>query len=241
MPIEIIHNKEPKLKRPVFLVDGELSEKLNDYEITKLMNKSNFTLFLAKPGSGKTSQIVAFLNTPTLFKQVYHTIYLFMKPNSRTSIKGSFFDKEIPSDQVFDELTFDNLNNVFERIKDDAEEGYKSLIIMDDVQAQMKNKDVEKLLLELVMNRRHLLLSIWTANQSIKSIPIKIRSAITDAFIWKISKKEMEIIFEEVIEQPKDIFNEVLTTLFKTPHSFFFVNIESKRMFNNWDELAIEE
>ena len=71
-------NKEPKLKLPTFSVDNQLDKKLNEYEISSLMNKSNFTLFLGKAGSGKTSLLVSFLNTPALFKKVYHNIFLFM-------------------------------------------------------------------------------------------------------------------------------------------------------------------
>ena len=40
---------------PKFSVDTELDSKLNDYEITLLMNKSNFTLYLRNAGSGKSS------------------------------------------------------------------------------------------------------------------------------------------------------------------------------------------
>ena len=44
-----------------------------------------------------------------------------MGANSRSSIKGSFFDNEIPPDQIFDEMNIENLNHVYERIKQDAE------------------------------------------------------------------------------------------------------------------------
>jgi DNA replication protein DnaC len=63
MNINIKQNKKPKLCMPSFNVDNELSSKLNKYEITKLMNKSNFTLFLGKAGSGKTSLMTSFLKT----------------------------------------------------------------------------------------------------------------------------------------------------------------------------------
>jgi hypothetical protein len=63
-----------------------------------------------------------------------------MGKNSRDSIKGSFFDKNIGKDQIYDELNVENLNEVYAKIKEDAEEGYKSLIVFDDVQKQMKGE-----------------------------------------------------------------------------------------------------
>ena len=45
MSITIKKNTEPILKKPSFTVDGELHKKLNDYEITKLMNKHNQAIF----------------------------------------------------------------------------------------------------------------------------------------------------------------------------------------------------
>ena len=239
--VNVIKNKSPNLKRPTFLVDGQLDSKLNNYEITKLMNKSCFVLFLGKPGSGKTSMIISLLNTPTLFKQVYHTIYLFMGKNSRDSIKGSFFDNEIPPDQIFDELNIENLENVYERIKEDSEEGYKSLIVMDDVQKSLKQIEIEKQLLHMANNRRHLKLSIWMANQNYINLPRQIRMGITDMFVWKVNKREMENIFAEQIEQHKDKFFDVVNLLFKEPHSFFYINTNSQRLFSNWDEIIIND
>ncbi len=239
--IEIIRNKAPKLKRPTFLVDGSLDNKLDDYEITKLMNRSNFCLFLGKAGSGKTSMIISLLNTKELFNKVYHTIYLFMGKNSRDSIKGSFFDKQIPEEQIFDELTIQTLDDVYERIKEDSEEGYKSLIIMDDVQKQLKDNEVQKQLLHIVNNRRHLKTSIWCANQNYIQLPRSIRMGLTDIFCWKVNKREMENIFNEQIEQHKDVFHDILKLVFKEPHDFFYINTNSQRMFSNWDEIKIDE
>ena len=80
MSIEIKHNDAPKLRKPRFTVDTELHNKLNEYEITKLMNRHNFTLYLGKAGSGKSTLLISMLNTPSLFKGVYHTIILFVRP-----------------------------------------------------------------------------------------------------------------------------------------------------------------
>jgi acyl carrier protein len=56
------------------------------------MNKSNFTIFLGKAGQGKTSLLISFLNTSSLFKYVYDNVIVFMPTNSRSSIKDNFFD-----------------------------------------------------------------------------------------------------------------------------------------------------
>jgi len=241
LKIIIKENKEPPLKKPVFLVDGKLDDKLDEYEITKLMNKSNFSLFCSKAGGGKTTMIVSLLNTSNLFKKVYHTIYLFMGKNSRDSIKGSFFDKNIGDDQIYDELTIDNLNEVYEKVKEDANEGYKSLIVFDDVQKQLKDKDVEKQLLHMVNNRRHLGLSLWLANQNYFALPKQVRFGLTDIFLFNVSKKELENINDEQIELPKDTFNSIVKMCFKNPHDFMYINPNTQRIFCNWSEIIVEE
>jgi HrpA-like RNA helicase len=93
--MKLQRNKQPKLNLPTFTVDGELSKKLNEYEITKLMNKSNVTLFLGKAGSGKTSLMVSFLNTPGLFYKLFHSVFLFMPPNSRDPRSDHFLNKNM--------------------------------------------------------------------------------------------------------------------------------------------------
>jgi predicted ATPase len=241
MSVSIIENIEPKLKRPTFLVDGKLDNKLDDYEVTKLMNKSNFTLFLGPAGSGKTSMIVSLLNTPELFRKVYHTIYLFMGKNSRDSIKGSFFDKQIPPEQIYDDLVEENLSEVYDKIRDDAEQGFLSLILLDDVQRQLKNKDVEKLLLHIINNRRHLKTSIWCANQNYINLPRPIRMGLTNIFCWKVKKREIENLLTEQIELSKDNFENVLKHCFKETHDFIFLDTISQRLFSNWDEIIIDE
>jgi hypothetical protein len=239
--LHIKTNKEPPLKKPTFLVDGKLDDKLDEYEITKLMNRSNFTLFCSKAGGGKSTMIVAFINTPHLFKKVYHTIYLFMGKNSRDSIKGSFFDKNLEDNQIYDELNVDNLNEVYEKIKEDALEGYKSLVIMDDVQKNLKDKDVEKQLLHMVNNRRHLGLSLWLANQNYFALPRQIRFGLTDIFLFNVSKKELENINDEQLELTKDVFHNIIKMCFKNPHDFMYINPNTQRIFCNWDEIIIED
>ena len=237
--ITIKHYDAPKLKLPKFSVDNELDEKLNDYEITKLMNRSNFTVFLGKAGSGKSSLLISFLKTPILFKRVYSNILLFMPPNSRASIKDSFFDKYLPKEQIYDDVDINNLQESYDLAKSNATEGENTLIIFDDVQKYFKGEN-EKLLLHMINNRRHARLSIWFAVQTYNSIPRQVRQGITDMFVFKISKIEMENIFSEQIEQHKELFVEILKLVFQKSHDFMYINTNTQRIFSNWNELLLK-
>ncbi len=70
----------------------------------------------------------------------------------------------LPDDQNFDELTFENL---------DPDEN--SRIIFDDMGAYLKNNETKQLLKELIMNRRHLHLSIFFLVQTYLSIEQDVR------------------------------------------------------------------
>lgn len=240
MDIVVKHNQVPKLKLPKFSVDNELDDKLNDYDITKLMNKSNFSVFLGKAGSGKSSLLISFLKTPALFKRVYSTILLFMPPNSRASIKDSFFDKHLPPEQIYDEVSLEKLKEAYDIAQGNATEGDNTLIVFDDTQKYFKG-ECEKFLLHMINNRRHARLSIWFAVQTYNSIPRQVRQGITDMFVFKINKTEMENIFSEQIEQHKELFIEILKFVFQKSHDFLYINTNSQRLFSNWNELLIQE
>ena len=63
------------------------------------------------------------------------------------------------------------------------------------------------------------------------------RTILSDLFIFKISKREMTAIFEELIDTHADKFAELEDKiLFKHPHDFLFVDHDSQRMFNNWTQ-----
>ena len=69
----LIHNK-PKLKMPEFKVDEPLSKHLDDPLLSN-MNKSFCCGLIGKAGSGKTSLMVSFIQTPKKFKKVFIQYY----------------------------------------------------------------------------------------------------------------------------------------------------------------------
>ena len=93
----------------------------------------------------------------------------------------------------------------------------------------------------MVNNRRHGKLSMWIACQNYKSIEPSVLNGLTDIFIFKINKKEMETIYDENVEQHQDKFMDILKLCFREPHSFMYINTGSQRIFSNWNELLLED
>jgi len=239
--IRVQKNETPNLKRPKFSVDGKLDEKLDAYPLTSLMNKSTFTCFLGRAGSGKTSLLTAFLKTPAMFHKVFNQIFVFMPAGSRSSMKDNFFDKHIAPQQLYDELTLKNLEDCYDKVQKAAAEDETSLVIFDDVQKALRDNQIRKLFLSMVNNRRHGKLSMWIACQNYKSVEPSVRNGLTDIFVFKINKKEMETIYDEHVEQHQDKFMDIIKHCFREPHSFMYINTGTQRIFSNWDELLLED
>ena len=91
MSISLIKHDKPNLKVCKMNCDDGLSEKLNAYELTKFLNKHNTSIFVGKPGSGKTSMIYSLFKSSKLLKKTYHNIFVFQPSHSRLSMSDNIF------------------------------------------------------------------------------------------------------------------------------------------------------
>ena len=122
------------------------------------------------------------------------------------------------------------------KCKENADEGYKNLLIFDDVQKDFKG-ECEKMLQHICNNRRHDRISIIFCVQSYKALSRTARNALSNLIIFKINKSQMKDIFDEQIETMKDKFDEILKISFKNKHDFMAIDTNSQRCFLNWDEI----
>lgn len=236
----IIENKKPNLDVIKMNCDIKLDEKLDQIPLYRNINGFTSVLFLGKPSSGKTSLMTSIMykKPPNGICNVHDNIFLFMPSNSRRSLKKNRFDEEIKPENLFDELNYDNLNEVFERIKN-ADSDEKHLIILDDQTAHLKDGDVMKLLNEINYNRRHLHVSIWFLCQNYISIPKPIRMILKNLFIFKSSIEEMNTIKKELIEGFKYDMGDLMKFVYDKPHNFLFVNTDTQTFFKNWDQIIL--
>lgn len=233
----LIHDK-PKLKFPEFKVDEPLSKHLDDPLLSN-MNKSFCCSLLGSAGSGKTSLMVSFIQTPKYFKKVFHKIYIFMPNSSRNSMKNNVFNI-LPDDQLFEGVSYEILSEVYDKLLESTDNNHKSLLVFDDVQSYLKTKEVELNLLHIIANRRHLRCSIFIVAQNYNKIPKNIRQSFTDLFLFNVGKEEYVNIFKENINLSKDDFSIVLKEYRKIKknesNSFIYIHDKDK-IFINWNEL----
>ena len=75
--------------------------------------------------------------------------------------------------------------------------------------------------------------------QSYKSSPLDIRKLVSNIFMFKPSKMEFETLFQELFEQYKDLTIEIMKIVFKQPHQYLMLNVDSQKIYNGFDEIII--
>ena len=236
MKIHIIENEKPKLPECKMLCDKGLHDKLDKYELTKFMNQHSTTLFSGKPKSGKTSLLFSLIKG--VMKKCFHRIYVFQPSESRASMSDDLFGK-LPQNQVYDELNYDNLQEVMDKIRIDANKDLNSLIIFDDQTAHLKKKDTLQLFKELIYNRRHLHCSLYFCVQTFYSVPKDLRRLWSNLFIFKCSKNEFQNIWNELIEYDDSLIPKIRKLIYDKPYQYMFLNTDSQRIFKGFDEVKI--
>ena len=238
MKIQIIELDKPKMPECKMLCDTGLHDKLNRYELTKFLNQHSTSLFIGKPRSGKTSLLFSLIKG--VLKKCFHRIFVFQPAESRASMSNDLFGK-LPEEQVFNELSYDNLQEVMDRIRIDAAKGLNSLIIFDDQTAHLKKKDTMQLFKELIYNRRHLHCSLYFCVQTYYSVPKDLRRLWTNLFIFKTSKDELKNIWTELIEYDEELLPKIRKLVYDKPYQYLFINTDTQRLFKQFDEIKIHD
>lgn len=237
--IKIEKKTAPHLVKTQMNCDGGLSKKLDKYELLKHLNQHSTTLLIGKPRSGKTSLITSLFSSQDCLKKVYHKVYIFQPASSGASVKNNIFDK-LPDEQIFNELTIENLNQVYNEIQE-LPKHYNKAIILDDQGSYLKNKELQRLFKNLCFNRRHLATSIFFLTQTYFSVPKELRKIFNNLFIFKTSKMELQTIFEEQIELDKSFVLPISKLVFNEPYTFLFINTDSQSLYRNWDRIILNE
>ena len=211
-----------------------------------LPQKGGFAiLIVGRPGYGKTSLINSLVcKSGKNFNRKFDRVYIWSP--SMITMEGDPYEM-IPEDQKFESATLENIQGVLDEIKDT---GDKVLFIMDDVIADIRGKgkgEIENLLQKVFFNRRHLAgyggsVSIIATSQTYNKIDPKLRKTASQLIQYKPQKKEIENIYDDMINLPKKEFLDVLRYIYQKKHDFMFIDTQlpdDKQIHKNFNQLII--
>jgi len=235
--MDLVKLKKPTLTPPQMICDKPLAKKLDNYELTSYLNSHSTNLLLGKPKSGKSSLLWSMLKDKRMLNKVFDNVYLFQPSHSRASIKNNIFKKH-PKDKMFEELNYEDLDEVMDRIRG-TDPNENNVIIFDDQSAYLKNKETLRLFKELIFNRRHLRTSIYFLNQTFFSVPKELRRLFSNIFVFKVSRNEMKNLFEEVVEQDhvKELMPQISKLVFDKPYQYLFINTDNQKFYKGFDRI----
>lgn len=209
--------------------DNDMSKDLK-FNDCGLCRKPHTMYIVGRPGSGKSHMIESLLKEQyNLGKRkgtCFDSIYVFCPKSSQDSYEDSFI-KHINPDHVFDELNVKTLEEAYDGAKETKAMGigkkgkdsqFFTLIILDDMAVELREKYVRKLLLKMLRNHRHVNLSIWVISQNYlgldkdcrdniqQLIQFETASLIEKERLWaewfsRFTKKDFELIFNYVFDK----------------------------------------
>jgi DNA replication protein DnaC len=239
--MKIIELEKPKLKPVKMNVDDIIDPKLEQYPaIKQCFGTSNTTLISGGTGSGKTTWLIQMLKT--IFKKVYHDIFLIMPENSLNSIseKDNVFKKYLDPENIFHTYDVETLETIYDKVQENASDGYYSLLLIDDMGSSLKNKAEAKLLQTMFLKNRHLRLTAFVLTQNFFQMPKLVREITNNAILFNTNKSQNEKFFNEMMNIKKDDFN-TLMKLLPTTHDYILVSLKHKKMYHNWDEIQFDD
>ena len=206
----------------------------------------HFCLIISgKPASGKSSLAISLL-TAKKDKRVYRGrfdhIITFVPSHSLKSLKENPFE-DLDESKQNQELNEDNLQKAYELIQKYSNEDESTLLYLDDMASDLKqNLKVQELFNRIVLNRRHLKVSIIFLVQYFKSIPINVRKNSSHVILYKtLNKLENSAVFDEVLNLHHDDVDDVFSYVFDKKFNFLMIDINRGLFYKNFNQLVLTE
>lgn len=239
MHIEILD--KPDLKKVKMLCDDIIDQKIMRFPMTAdLFSRTSFNVILGKMGQGKTSLITNLVKT--VFKKCFEHIIIFIPAGSRRSIENDIYGKNLPSADLYDTLTEENLDEVIEKIEESAEEGENTLLIIDDFQAALKDPDVLVRLQKIVTRMRHMRTTIFILQQNFQKMAKFLRELVTNVITFNTGKSQLTKLFEETVQIDKDKFQALTDIAFRDKNDWIAINVNGARnIYRGFDRIVFDE
>jgi len=218
-----------------------------------LMQTSHFYIISGASGSGKSNLIVNLLKSNKTTKDKTHKkSYRNMFNNIILVSPSAHTIKDSPLENISDDQKVDSLSDeVFDLVNlmtdDGVEENKHTLLILDDISSQLRMKENEKILNQLIKNRRHLNLSIWIVTHKSTDASPALRSNANLIFLFRPkTTREIDTIQSEYMMMSKQRADEIMNAAYKDRYDFLLLDTSLRtgsdfRYFRNYNELLIDE
>ena len=228
----------------------------------------NFALLICgQPNSGKSSFLFDQLtrakhgDVPSgMFYKKFHKVHVF-SPSTHTIGRKLY----IPDEQIHKEFDPEAIEAVIQEQQEDFEEVRQAnedikeynkehpkdkmelqeiqqvLMVFDDMMVDIA-KDKSRAFNRMLMNRRHLGITIVCMTQVFNRIPARLRKGFSDVILFKTkNRKELEAIREELTGfNPKE-YEELIDATLQNQHDFILLKTYSNDMFRNLNPLIVTE
>lgn len=230
MPITEVVNKHYDKIKPIRMSNDSKIEGIHP----PLPNSYNFfMLLIGKPGSGKSTFWLNLLmknKRKDNYYKKFDSVYIFSKSLNTITTKI-----HLDEDHIFNSL--DGLEDLIEDIKETDD---KTLIIIDDCVADIKDVDW---FMRLIFNRRHIGggISLIITSQVYNRIQLAVRKCASDLILFNTAnKKELNAIFEEYCNVSKEDFNAIIKHSFAgSSHDFVVIKTETGQFYHNFNLLKL--
>ena len=248
-----IPNTELSVSKIAMHCDKYITDSKGRSVAAPLMSTSHFYIISGASGSGKSNLIINLLkSTKTTkdkkHKKSYRNMFdniILVSPSAHT-VKDSPLEN-ISDDQKFNSISEDMFDLVDSMTEDSVEDDKHTLLILDDVSSQLRLKENEKQLTQLVKNRRHINLSIWVIGHRVIDLSPALRSNANLLFIFKgKTNKEIETIQSEYMLMPKKEADELMRAAYKDRFDFMLIDTSLRSgsdfiFFRNFNQLKFEK
>jgi len=236
-----------------------LSKSTRDLVMSKMiptncgLSNTPFTTYLVgRPSSGKSHWIESIMKKQYRVgpgkATCFDSIFVVAPESCQQSYKDSFAEDCDP-EKVFDSLTINNLMEIYEGVKETmgrgegSNEKYFSLLIIDDCATELRNRNIQKLLLTMLRNHRHIHLSVIVASQNYMAIEKNCRDNLKHLVQFNTTNKlEKDRIMKEWVgAYDKYQFEELWAYLFAEPYQFLMCDRKTDQLHKTFNPIFIHE
>jgi len=252
MSIIEVPNEDLDISKIQMICDKCITDAKGRSVAAPLMDTSHFYIISGASGSGKSNLIVNLLKSNKTTKDKKHKKsyrnafdnIILVSPSAHT-IKDSPLEN-ISNDQKFDSISEEVFELVDSMTEDSIQENKHTLLILDDISSQLRMKENEKILNQLIKNRRHLNLSIWIVTHKVTDASPALRSNANLIFLFRPkTTREIDTIQSEYMMMSKQRADEIMNAAYKDRYDFLLIDTSLRtgsdfRYFRNYSELIFK-